>query len=186
MNVFPTIIPALNAFLKAFLHSGAVGSKKCWTWLSREENVSLCALKPAQICARRPPPSLSAVCAEAVLVILVRGVCFFWVLLSFLLTIVVRKLSPPDCCFSQAKIVWMSPGVRQEKPWSFELKLRRGCCHCHHHSLFSDSRVSALEAQGTDWLSHGIRRGCRVWLACFNCFRDVCGGGGGRRVKKWE
>lgn len=64
------------AFLKTFLHSGAVGSKKCWTWLSREEKVFLCAVRPGHVCARSPPSSLSAVAAEAVLVILVPSVCF--------------------------------------------------------------------------------------------------------------
>lgn len=64
------------AFLESVSPDGAVGSKECWTWLSREEEVFLCAVRPGHVCARSPPSSLSAVPAEPMLVILVPSLAF--------------------------------------------------------------------------------------------------------------
>lgn len=189
MNVFPL---HFNAFPKAFLHSGAVGSRECGSGLAGDKGFCCWGVgewggsRAELVCGPSAgPPAVGCAGGRGLgFWFFFPGVCVFWVLLSFLLTTVVRKFSSLDLGCSHTKIAWLPPGVRQKESLSFDLKWGRVCCHCHHHSLlFSDSRVSTWEAQGLDWLSHGPRRSWRRWLACLNGFRDVCGGGGGGGVQ---
>lgn len=102
-----------NTFPKAFLHSGAVGSK-AWGAGLQEPRDSAALGKPSRLGCEPAAGRLLSPRGPG-FGFLFPGVCLFWVSLSFLLATAVRKFNG----FRHAKIACLPPGAPAEG--AFEL-----------------------------------------------------------------